>query len=278
MITNPSEMAVFLARLRKLNGKGRRVFVDLSLVTKASPDAILTLVAVIRSRKRSRFEGNYPTAPAAAGMFMESGFVEAILGKPPEKARRGLIREEKGVDVKTVISAEVARDAGLLLYGSSQWCKPAHRTIIECMGNTNDHAMTPGGDPQKWFLSMYCAAPGGPACFTVVDCGRGILNSLRRKGAKVLYERLFGSGGNADFLRRVLAGEVQSSTKLPGRGRGLPKIAQEALSGTIENLIVVSNDVAAFVSRNEYRVLYPEFEGTLIYWEVRGGVHGRPSP
>ena len=46
-------------------------------------------------------------------------------------------------------------------------------------------------------------------------------------------------------------------------------INQLAVDRKIENLMVITNDVWANVSRGEFRRLEKEFSGTLWYWEVK---------
>ena len=70
------------------------------------------------------------------------------------------------------------------------------------------------------------------------------------------------------MVRWLFVGDVGSRTDLPGRGKGLPKIARAHADGEIKRLVVLSNRVYANFETKEFRKLNEEFSGTLLYWEI----------
>lgn len=76
---------------------------------------------------------------------------------------------------------------------------------------------------------------------------------------------MLGIRNNQDFLKKLLNGELKSSTGMENRGKGIPMISQLAREGKIENLIVITNDVWANVSQGDFRWLDKEFPGTLWF-------------
>lgn len=139
------------------------------------------------------------------------------------------------------------------------------RAIVEAMNNTENHAAGGRKDQERWWLSVCCEDDVARFCF--FDNGVGIFESLKRDGFLDKVKRVLGREDLPDFLRRVLAGEVESSTGLRYRGKGLPKIALARRRNQFRRLVICSNSVFADVDADDFRRLPVSFSGTLLYWE-----------
>jgi hypothetical protein len=129
-----------------------------------------------------------------------------------------------------------------------------------------NHAAKEHIDMEMWWATVYCDVEKRIAQFTFVDNGIGIFQSgligpLRRAA------RAFGILNNASLLKRILRGEVESSTGLRYRGKGFPSMYDKLKKGLIRNLIIISNDVYANVAQDDYRTLDKSFRGTFLSWE-----------
>jgi hypothetical protein len=67
---------------------------------------------------------------------------------------------------------------------------------------------------------------------------------------------------------KILQGEVRSSTRVPGRGNGLPGMYNHCKAGRIRNLTVLANDAIGHAESDEFEELRSSFHGTIVYWEV----------
>jgi hypothetical protein len=79
---------------------------------------------------------------------------------------------------------------------------------------------------------------------------------------------LFGIKDNRDVLKEIIKGNKLSSTKIPYRGKGLPTIYKGLERNYYSNLKIISNDVKADLSNNNFVKLKKEFSGTFIYFEI----------
>ena len=132
------------------------------------------------------------------------------------------------------------------------------------MNNTHNHAGGRRQTRETWWSTVYADLPRKRVCYTFLDTGVGIFRSIRIRGLRKAYH-LIGIQNDADILRDILKGKVESSTGLSYRGKGLPAIFR--LSQAVEvakNLKIVSNGLYADVAKRELPdILATEFKGTL---------------
>ena len=74
--------------------------------------------------------------------------------------------------------------------------------------------------------------------------------------------------GNPQLLQEIMEGKIGSRTGLSYRGKGLPTLHGLAKSGILRNLVIVTNDVRAFVAEDRYEQLNESFRGTFYSWEL----------
>jgi hypothetical protein len=136
------------------------------------------------------------------------------------------------------------------------------------MGNTHQHAGSFAGE-KTWWASVFRDVRRSCDCFTFIDMGVGIFNSIELSARL----RLYNVTGllRPRILKELLEGKIPSSTGKSYRGRGLPSIYQSAMAGKIQRLVILTNEVYADTSRNDFRNLATELRGVLLYWEVAHG-------
>jgi hypothetical protein len=103
----------------------------------------------------------------------------------------------------------------------------------------------------------------------IVDRGVGIFRSVPIRGLKKVAVNLKVKS-NASILREILYGQIQSSTGLPYRGKGLPSMLATLRRKGIRRLTIVTNDAFADVENDTFRSLHHQFKGTFVYWEFYG--------
>src|SRR5207302_2753710 len=95
----------------------------------------------------------------------------------------------------------------------------------------------------------------------------GIFKSHRLTIALRMAEN-FNVFDRGDLLKRILRGEVPSSTREPGRGNGIPGMYDHCKNERIKNLVILANDAFGNAETESYQVLSKSFAGTLLYWEI----------
>jgi hypothetical protein len=276
LILNPDGMVKFLREVRR-EGKRRNVYVNLSGVKKITPEAIAALLATIHQFRRfgTRISGNAPTDIAAQKILNHSGFRTYVRNSPnfqyPSAMGKITKRNLSGETVQNYFDQHLAKD--LIQFAIGKMAETSHRSgpsygvLCEAMLNTWNHASMSVKHRELWWASTYFDAERKCACFTFIDQGVGIFNShsltftLNILSALRLLDR-------GELLKKILHGEIPSTTKIPGRGNGLPGMYEHCLAGRIKNFVIISNNVIGHVESNIYKVMPTEFEGTLLYWEI----------
>lgn len=217
----------------------------------------------------SPIRGNVPDDPKLASVFAHSGFYDHVRTKeaPPRKGA-GAIRRRQSQIVDGKIARDLITFATERLYGSRRKLGPVYRTLLECMSNTIDHASGTSKSREMWWTAIFCNAGGRKASFAFVDTGVGIFESARMSPIKRIMLAL-GITDNRDILKDILEGRVESRTRIPFRGKGLPSIHRALRRGLLSGLVIVTNDVYADFELDDFRILRNPFKGTFLYWEVQ---------
>ena len=259
-----------LEDIRTAAKKRKRISMDMSEVEKLTPDGIAVFTAQISRLPTIQIYGNEPTDPESKEVFIRSGFLKRVTtqSRRMAPAEQGLILTQMN-DVVEPVTADLlikfpAKNLGM---HTGQY-KAAYRVLIECMSNTRQHAKG-RLDPnhEDWWATVYCLQTSTRACFTFIDWGVGIVQSLKLK----LRERLYRSWSPDMMLKEVLDGNIASRTGKLFRGKGLPGINKAAAEGLISNVVIITNRAYADVSGGKFRILSTPFRGTFVYWEV---IHG----
>jgi hypothetical protein len=289
VLTAPSELSVFdfpeqtLAfcdsLFRALSGSDTEVVVDLRPVTRFSSDALLLMRAVMSDDVRgvgSSVRGSFPLDANVASKIKESGFFNGfarVVGPLPKP--NGLILKKSHRSVHSEIAAELVRFAVANTKVSRQVANACSNTLVEAMTNTHNHArndtrrrITHRTSTRPWFASVYCEE--GVASFTFVDLGVGVLNSGPTKAfLRLLPTRLsVALYGRVKLMEDVFRGLVGSSTGLPGRGLGLPRMKSDCDAGLLPGLKVMSSSVLGDVGTLNFRELPIGTRGTVLRWRI----------
>jgi hypothetical protein len=104
--------------------------------------------------------------------------------------------------------------------------------------------------------------------FTFVDMGIGIAHS-HKKARLLLGYRLMGKYGENKIILDSLYKKLPSSTKLEGRGRGLPEIREMIEKEWVSDFLLVTNKSAVRYIDNQFKVSNNKnFKGTYYSWTI----------
>lgn len=275
IVHNSVATIAFLNNLRFYSAK-YNLTLDLSGVGLLTTDAIAALVATTGplTRAGSVINGVSPNDPKAQRILIGSGFFQYYHSdRPLPHVPHGQILQEKSKKVQPDLARDLIHFGIKALTGFDGKCNAAYRVLIESMSNTHNHALSAKArrdrsqEAETWWATVYADDARKRVCFTFVDVGVGIFESVRLGKIRSFY-RMIGLRTDADILRDMLQGKVESSTGYSYRGKGLPAINRLSEAGKIESLIIVANDVYANIAAGEYRTLPVAFRGTLLYWEI----------
>jgi hypothetical protein len=241
-----------------------------------TPDAVAALLATIHlcRVKGARVSGNVPSDHVAQQVLNESGFRTYVRNSPSYQhlPQMGQIakRSSSGEIYQNKFDEQLAR--GIIEFATSKLTGsvrtgPSFSVFCEAMLNTLNHASAVGRFHEPWWASVYFDSTRSRACFTFIDQGVGIFRSHRWTTAvNVLkYLRLLDPG---QILERIFQGKIPSTTKVAGRGNGIPGMYEHCKSGRIKNLMVITNHAIGNAETETYGVLSNDFPGTLLYWEI----------
>lgn len=267
LIKNPDGVVSFLRELEAKSWK-RQIDLDLAQITTITPEAIAALLANVRRISPTPVRGNLPTDIGCQEILLQSGFFTYVSRRPGLKiSDHGKIGPKRSRKVDGVVAMELIHHGNKAIYGEPRRCQPAYRVLIEGMNNTREHAAREGDEKETWWSTVYPDLQRKCVCYTFLDTGVGIFKSVKISAVKRAYRKV-GLLNNADILLDILKGNVESSTGLSYRGKGLPAIYQHFLNGRIRSLVIIANRVFADVAAGNFRMMDIDFHGTLLYWEV----------
>jgi len=276
LILNPDGMLAFLRAVRQA-ARRRNVYVNLAKVKKITPEAIAALLAAIHQFRKfgTAISGNVPTDATALKVLNHSGFRTYVRNSPdfkyPTLVGKITKRNLSGETFQNHFDQQLAKDLVQFAIGkmaeSGHRPGPSYAVFCEAMLNTWNHASELVARREPWWASAYFDAERQRTCFTFIDQGVGIFksHSLTMTLNILVALRYLDRG---ELLKRILHGEIPSTTRIPGRGNGLPGMFEHCRAGRIRNFVIISNNTIGYVESNIYKVLPSEFEGTLLYWEI----------
>lgn len=280
MIENTEETVAFIRQLEESLHRREKVFVVLKDVEKVASGAIVVLLSIMIKYKNSgvAFNGDHPKNALVRHYIKSSGFFERLYEQDGDsysiKGDMGILTHaDKIVDQE--LSDKLIYQASKLIWGQPYRCTGVQKVFIELMQNTNNHASLRGPMEHHWYTTVTYNREANTACFSFIDYGVGIIQSINKneKGkfwtALSRIKNILNPKNNGEFLKLLLDGSIhKTATNEYYRGKGLPGIYKAFQDNKISNLVVITNDAFANCSRNEYKTLSKEFEGTYIYWEL----------
>jgi len=243
--------------------------INLSEITNLTNDAIVLLISLTQNRQLTNgvtVRGNYPKNEKLRKIFVESGVFGNNTGNPDDTKNYILTRRNKKADGR--IADELIRRATKVVFNEEARCPGIYKALLESMANTCYHANPKEIGHETWWLTVYHDKEDNHVSFAFIDTGVGIFKSTKMNDFGAKFASLFGGSDNCDILKEIISGRKRSSTQIPYRGKGLPTIYKGLERNYYSNLKIISNDVKADLSTNEFTKLKKEFRGTFLYWEL----------
>lgn len=281
LIQNSDEVLRFINKLTSAYKQRKKVFVQLKNVKSISGDAVVLLLSnVIQFRSaRIAFNGDKPKDEKVAKTIDDSGFFDILYGKYYDedeykiKSKNIFTHAKKNVDSE--LTANLISESASFLWGEERRCTGVQRIFLELMQNTNNHASHTIGD-KFWWICVTKKYNPKRVCFSFIDYGMGIFNSLESKEPN---DKFFGwmekikdfcnPQQHYNVLHEMLTGKFHHTvTGHYFRGKGIPGIYNEIKKESISKLIIISNDAFADPIIEDYHSLRYSLEGTFVYWEI----------
>jgi hypothetical protein len=224
---------------------------------------------------RINYNGDFPSNIEALNQLKRSGFFLYLYKKIDEKETYTLkgtaFHTHAQKNVVSELTAEIISEYSKIIWGETKRCPGVQRTLLELMQNTNNHASQNKQGEKHWWLSVQNLSEN-KISFSFVDYGVGIFQSLEDKKQnskffnwKAKLEKIIKHETNAELLRLILDGTLHRTvTKQAYRGRGLPGVYQVFVRNQISELVIISNNVVANVSKNQYHTINDNFNGTFV--------------
>ena len=234
--------------------------------------SILTAISDDLKYKGIILRGDFPKKAECKQFIIDSGFLNHMVNeknqKFPKSKKSDLIFFEKGCGVLSFednkkISALV-KDVVNHLTGENKYSLSVKTIILEICGNSIEWAST---ENKQWLLGVKYETER--VFFTVTDVGKGILETLYRKFTKRFFDTF---KTDDEILKGAFNKKYGSSTKELNRNKGLPAVKTNFEQGTINNLRVLTNNVALQFGDDSNSKTFgkgsPRFKGTFYQWEM----------
>lgn len=276
IINNPSQTLEYFNEIlleARAHHFDERFYIDLTSVSKMSIDAIMYLLALIRTLRsfktfRAFIYGNTPVNEECKQMLSESGFYSYMAAEQQLSVNyetdRIQISEGKSVEPNKV--AEVCLFLGKNVMGGT---KALFGLLIELITNTVQHAYSIEINTrqelskmsERWYI--YVDQNKQYYSFSFLDTGLGIPRTVRKK----FFED---TKTDSEYILSALKGEKRTQTKKGYRGNGLPFLYELAHSRSIDDLFIVAGSgmYCSADGRDSMHELEKPIEGTLISWTI----------
>ena len=282
LLENTNEVLDFISKIKKCFESRKKVFIRMSNTTTISNDAIVVLLSNLIQFKANRidFNGDFPRDSEAKKILKESGFLEYLykddIQNEDTYTFEKTIYTHANKNVNAQLANEIIEDASEKLWRERRRCQGLYRVFIELMQNTNNHASNHGKGEKLWWLSTIHNEVEKKVCFSFIDYGVGILDSLQSKKngkfAKIIdtIKAKFNPSNNAEILKLLLLGKIHELVKEQAynRGKGLPGIYKSLKNNNISNLMIITNNVYADMAKDSYITMKGSLSGTFVYWEL----------
>lgn len=290
---NRLEVLHFLEQLKQCREKKKKTLVRLDGVEELSTDAILVLLSsmVHFQVERVEFNGTRPKDPTIHQKLADSGFFIQLYQKShilkeqySFKKITGCLYTHGQKAFDSELADNLVKHASETVWGEARRCPGIHKTLLELMHNTYDHAGLTKGD-QHWWVSVEHDPTNKEVTFAFIDFGVGIFRSLANKGPHeplygamdLIRQKFPGVTKDVEKLRLILEGKVQlSQSNIYYRGKGLAKIYDHFLNDKIASLFIMSNHAFVDAEKQEFSTLKEEFIGTFISFKIKQNIYTLP--
>ena len=266
VINNTGGMQHFFYKLANRIDRRWITFVDLSSITALTPDAVLTLLALLdrakESDKKTEISGNAPASKEMRRIFLNSGFYQYVSSAYRHEPSDDILAVEIGNNIQPEVAGSVVKFARKKLnLTDRRLTSGIYTTIMETMINVTEHAYD-GRKQKKWFLMALNDSHCKRVQFALMDNGFGIPATVKKK-----FTEKFLGVKDSDLLVSTLKGEARTQTNKLSRGNGLPKVRGYALQKKIGNLFVISKSGYYNADKELTEELEIPYLGTLITWD-----------
>jgi hypothetical protein len=194
IVSNSNETLQFFAELEESLNGGKSVHINLSKVQKLTPDAILYLLALVdvySQQRKGEVGGSLPDDSDCRDLLRASGFYNFVQTSDPVIRSNSKILSIKSGDIVDpkmaydVIKFSLAR----LKQDTSISSKRIYSNLLECMGNTKQHAYEDNlpYKPRWWLMAVFDESKG-VVNFSILDYGQGIPTTVRKNVIERLTE------------------------------------------------------------------------------------------
>lgn len=268
---NADETIKFFHSLDVILNNRASLHLDMRNVESITTDAILYLLSRFDYHRTHstayKVRGNFPLNTDAKNLLIESGFTKYVTTAQKHKyITSNVLAVESGIKVKPQIVKSMLEFTRRKLVKVNKFkTSKTYSTMIECMGNTKNHAYS-SNSYGKWWVIASCNADQ-TIHFVFLDNGLGIPTTVRQK---FLEQMPFVNPSDAKIIVSAMRGEDRSQTKFSYRGKGLPSIYSQVRTLMIRNLRIISNTGYVFADNNTLtqESLTNRFHGTLLSWDI----------
>lgn len=272
IVDNTSTTLGFFNKLESIAYIYHRIYIDLEKVENITPETVLYLLLLVEKVTKNpkiRISGNAPASAKCRDIFINSGFYDFVYSSYKTNYNFNILSVKSENYVVGAIADEVIEFASVRLgLIRNKVTRAFYTTILECMGNTREHAYNShDAKYAKWWLIAQYDKELCKIRFAILDNGKGIPETVRKK----FIEKVIGHN-DSDILKSVLNGEFRTSTELKYRGKGLPKIMFFKKENLIQDLVIIANNGYYSADNDRCVNIEPKFNGTMICWSfINGG-------
>lgn len=280
LIDNRDQVIHYINEIFTTAHSGLFIRMDMSEIEYTDPLTVTLVMALMmdarmESQKKLRYiEVKIPSKNVDAGRtFEECHFKDTVV---TGYANQNYFMSRTSLQVNQSYTGEIIEFAKSK--GISDATSILNPLLVEIFSNTNNHATLSTEDIKlPWFLSI--VERNDRLCFSVIDLGIGIYESLRSNDAiqnipkqefNVLVDMY--SNDQSRYLSQTIPKGVYSSTRLNFRGKGLKTVYQKANSSTTCTKFDIISNKAMIDILNINRVHHDSdesFSGTAFYWEMK---------
>lgn len=285
-IDNPEATILFFRKLirfvndRRNFNRGLTVYIDIADIQHLTTDALMYLLAVINdlndvARSKFSFKGNEPIDELVKATFKNSGFYKYVRysGVKPLKRNEDNLQILSGEDSDVQLAKQVVDFVCEKTSSNKRQCSFLYNLMIELMSNTRKHAYNTAKHVLKprWYCSVELGKDNN-FLFTFFDTGEGIPMTVQKRN----YEKadLFGIKDDYKYVTSAMDAESRTSTFLPYRGKGLPRIRKMCSDSLINSMHIITNKADVIVEKKDYigKDLDLSLQGTLFTWRLNSSV------
>jgi hypothetical protein len=286
LFDNREEVAKYFLEIRKNIDNKIPTIMDMATIERTDFVTICFLIATMmdgRERIRTLFQYLTVRVPRANAevrdLFDKAQFLETVTKRGIADHGYFLSRLDKSINKE--YSLDILNRAQKFFQDKVDLATLSP-ILTEIFTNTNNHANPDSQDDSDklpWFASSLEVPDEGKICYSVIDLGVGIHQSLSDKGVKLVstggltwtaLQNMF-STSQGRLLSTGIPGGVNSSTKLLYRGQGLKDIYDNANLGPYRKFELITNK--ARVNLKDASNIYPDstanLEATIYYWEIQ---------